>query len=222
MTAAAPLTLAQMTQRRAELASDLQAAQAELLMAQERLISGSTKPQTVVTLQNTVSALEGALGTASERVDQLTKEDEAHKAEAYRQGLLARLTQGAQEAQEHRQAFSDGLSKALAALTPDLQAAFEHLYRLHDLREQWVQALRELDRAQPTPGTALALLETQTDLKAIRTKPLPSSWHHGLTYPYDDSAVQALPPELFRLWQLYCDLQEQGKLPRRKITGIGL
>lgn len=218
MTAAAPLTLAQMTQRRDELDADLQTAQAELLTAQEGLISGTTKPQAVTALQSTVTALQGALDTADERVAQLSEAEAQRKAEQHREALLTKLVQGAERATEHRATFADVLSKALLTLAPQLEAAFGELYDLHDLRESWVQTLRELDSALPGAGMALTLVQAQTDCSAVELLPFPASWHHGFV---NSSTADQLTPEQRAMWRTHFDLVRAGRLPRRGLTGVG-
>ncbi len=220
MTTTAPaLTLAQMVQRRAELASDLAQAQTTLAEAQDGLLLGTAEPRAVIEAQAALSALDGALAAADERVDQLTKEAEARKAAAYRQRLLDKLVQGADQATGHLQEFTSELTQALGQLAPKLEDAFAELYQLQELREGWVQALADLDRALPTPGTALALVSAQTDVKAIRLKPLPHSWHHGLVSSYDSPLTHSQPPELGQLIDLYYLLVKAGKLPQLKLEG---
>lgn len=209
----APLDLGALRERCASLNAEREAAQSSLDAARAGLIVGSSKASQVVSAQNLLDALEGALGTLDAQIAEARAQADLERAEAYREGLLAQLVQGARQAEKHRQACTDTLEAALTDLAPYLESAFAELYELSDLRKAWAQNLGEFDRALPTPGTALGLVSAQTDLGAIRTKALPGDWHEGLTTDAVASAVFFLPAELHLLWKVYVELKRQGRLP---------
>lgn len=204
---ASPLDLGALRERRATLDAERVAAQSSLDAARAGLIVGSSKASQVVSAQNLLDALEGALGTLDAQIAEAQAQTDLERAEAYRQGLLDQLVQGARQAEKHSQACTDELEAALTELAPRLESAFAELYALSDLRRVWAQTLRDLDRALPTPGAALSLVSAQTDLRTIRAKALPSDWHENLTTDSVGSAVFFLPPELHLLWQLFCELK---------------
>lgn len=216
---APPFDLAELYARRSALEAEQADAQAALDSARTGLVAGTNTARQVVTAQTLADALTGALASLGARIGEAERIAAAEQAAAYRQELASTLVSGAQRATKHRRAARAALEAALADVGPKLSAAFGELHDLHDLREGWVRTLKEFDRLQPVLGSALTVLEAQTDLADIRIKPLPGSWHHDLTSA-NGSVIFDLPAELFLLWKLHAELQRQGRLPHRRLTGI--
>ncbi len=218
---APPFDLTELYARRSALEGELADAQAALDGARAGLVAGSHTAKQVVTCQTLADALEGALASLGGRISEREQAAADARAATHRQKLLSTLVSGAQRASEHRRAARVALEAALADIAPKIAAAFGELHDLHDLRESWVRTLREFDRLQPVPGSALSVLEANADLADVRIKPLPGSWHHGLTSDTNGSAISGLPAELFLLWKLHAELQRQNRLPHRRLTGVG-
>ncbi len=216
---APPFDLAELYGRRSALEAEQAEAQAALDSARAGLVAGTSTAKQVVTAQTLCDALTGALESLGARIGEAERIAAAEQAAAYRQALLDTLVSGAQRASEHRRAARAALEAALADIAPKLSAAFGELHDLHDLRESWVRTLREFDRLQPVPGSALSVLEANADLADVRIKSLPGSWHHDLTTA-NGSVIFDLPAELFLLWKLHAELQRQGRLPHRRLTGV--
>ncbi len=218
---APPFDLTELYARRSALEAELADAQATLDGARAGLVAGTSTARQVVTAQTLCDALEGALASLGARISDREQAAADARAATHRQALLDTLVSGAQRATSHSQAARVALEAALADIAPKLSAAFGELYDLHDLREGWVRTLKEFDRLQPVPGSALSVLEASADLRDVRAKPLPGSWHHGISNSPNSSAISGLPAELFILWQLYAELQRQAKVPHRRLTGVG-